>query len=135
MNTNYFMDVLMGNIFHTNTSIPIPTQYYLGLSSTAPAVDGSNVTEPNTSGSAYTRILLSGLGEPENGVITNTTALPFPESTSDWGIMSHYVIYDNITGGNLLMFGELERTRTVEEDTIVSIKAGKLTLQLSNPET
>ena len=90
------------------------------------------MSEPASS-AGYKRVKLTVLSEPTAGVIKNTAAVSFDESTANWGTMTHFVIYDALTGGNLLMFDELSSARNVETATIVTIKAGSLTLTLSNP--
>ena len=115
MNTTYFMNQVMGNVFNTKKSPALPTEYYIGLSSTAPGLDGTGVTEPALS-AGYARVKLDVLSEPTAGVITNEQAIS----------------YDALDGGNLLMYDTLSTARNVEAATIVTIKAGSLTLTLSN---
>lgn len=132
MNTTYFLNQVMGNLFKTKETPALPSEYYIGLSSTAPDIGGGNVTEP-LSNSGYKRVKLENLSEPADGVITNKQAISFDESTANWGTMSHFVIYDAIESGNLLMYDTLSTPRNVEAATIVTIKANSLTLTLSNP--
>ena len=132
MNTTYFLNQVMGNLFKTMETPSLPSEYYIGLSSTAPNIRGGNVTEP-LSNSGYKRVKLENLSEPADGVITNEQAISFDESTANWGTMSHFVIYDALEAGNLLMYGTLSTPRNVEAATIVTIKANSLTLTLSNP--
>ena len=132
MNTTYFLNQVMGNLFKTKESPALPSKYYIGLSSTAPNISGGNVTEP-LSNSGYKRVKLENLSEPADGVITNEQAISFDESTANWGTMSHFVIYDALEAGNLLMYDTLSTPRNVEAATIVTIKANSLTLTLSNP--
>lgn len=132
MNTTYFLNQVMGNLFKTKETPALPSEYYIGLSSTAPNISGGNVTEP-LSNSGYKRVKLENLSEPTDGVITNEQAISFDESTANWGTMSHFVIYDALEAGNLLMYGTLSTPRNVEAATIVTIKANSLTLTLSNP--
>ena len=132
MNTTYFLNQVMGNLFKTKETPALPSEYYIGLSSTAPNISGGNVTEP-LSNSGYKRVKLENLSEPADGVITNEQAISFDESTANWGTMSHYVIYDALEAGNLLMYDTLSTPRNVEAATIVTIKANSLTLTLSNP--
>lgn len=131
MNTTYFLNQVMGNLFKTKETPALPSEYYIGLSSTAPNISGGNVTEP-LSNSGYKRVKLENLSEPADGVITNEQAISFDESTANWGTMSHFVIYDALEAGNLLMYGTLSTPRNVEAATIVTIKANSLTLTLSN---
>lgn len=132
MNTTYFLNQVMGNLFKTKETLALPSEYYIGLSSTAPNISGGNVTEP-LSNSGYKRVKLENLSEPTDGVITNEQAISFDESTANWGTMSHFVIYDALEAGNLLMYDTLSTPRNVEAATIVTIKANSLTLTLSNP--
>ena len=132
MNTTYFLNQVMGNLFKTKETPALPSEYYIGLSSTAPNISGGNVTEP-LSNSGYKRVKLENLSEPADGVITNEQAISFDESTANWGTMSHFVIYDALEAGNLLMYATLSTPRNVEAATIVTIKANSLTLTLSNP--
>ena len=132
MNTTYFLNQVMGNLFKTKENPALPSEYYIGLSSTAPNISGGNVTEP-LSNSGYKRVKLENLSEPADGVITNEQAISFDESTANWGTMSHFVIYDALEAGNLLMYDTLSTPRNVEAATIVTIKANSLTLTLSNP--
>lgn len=134
MNTTYFKNLIMGNIFKTKTSPAIPSKYYIGLSSTAPTLTGGNVTEPNAGESGYARVQLTSLGAPAEGVITNTADIRFNESQTDWfgagSPATHYVIYDAQTGGNLLMYNELTKSRIIESNTIATINASSLQMKL-----
>ena len=110
MNTTYFLNQVMGNLFKTKETPALPSEYYIGLSSTAPNISGGNVTEP-LSNSGYKRVKLENLSEPADGVITNEQAISFDESTANWGTMSHFVIYDALEAGNLLMYDTLVMLR------------------------
>ena len=94
MNTTYFLNCAAGNIFNTKTSPALPKTYYIGLSTSAPAINGTGVNEPSTD-AGYARVKLSSLGEPVDGVVTNSQAINFNESTASWGTITHFVIYDS----------------------------------------
>lgn len=134
MNTTYFLNLVAGNVFRSKQTPAIPSNYFLGLSKTAPNMSGDNVSEPSTA-AGYARIQLTGLSQPENGIVTNTANIDFAESTADWGTVTHFVVYDAKTGGNLLMYGQLTSSRTVEAATVMTIKTGGLTLSAINPTT
>ena len=132
MTTTYFLNCIMGNVFQTKLSPGLPSKVYLGLSSSAPDVDGSGATEPLAS-AGYSRVELNSLDVPTNGVITNKSEISFPESSASWGTVTHFVLYDAPVNGNLLMFNVLSQARSVEQATIVMVKAGSLKLTLANP--
>lgn len=132
MTSTYFLNCIMGNVFQTKLSPGLPSKVYLGLSSSAPDVDGSGATEPLAS-AGYSRVELNSLDVPTNGVITNNSEISFPESSASWGTVTHFVLYDAPVNGNLLMFNVLSQARSVEQATIVMVKAGSLKLTLANP--
>ena len=46
MTTTYFLNLAAGNIYRTKETPAIPTEYWIGLSTTAPNLNGTNVSEP-----------------------------------------------------------------------------------------
>ena len=135
MNTRYFLNQVMGNLFHTKENPSLPTQYYIGLSATEPTYDGDYSGEPTSNGTGYERVLLSDLSEPVDGVIKNTAVINFNESLTDCGRMEYYTVFDALEGGNLLFYGELSMSRSVEPNTVITIKTGELSIQLSNQQS
>lgn len=133
MTSTYFLNCIMGNVFMTKLSPTLPKKVYLGLSSTAPQVDGTGVSEPLAS-AGYQRVELTNLGEPVNGVVSNGDEIQFDESSASWGTITHFVLFDSPTDGNLLMFNQLSQSRSVETATIVMVKTGSLKLTLANPK-
>lgn len=130
MNTTYFLNLIAGNIFNTQTSPAIPSAYYIGLSSTAPSVDGTGSTEPTADD--YSRIEITNFSVPENGIVKTVGPLSFNESTSDWGTVSHYVIYDAPTEGNLLVYCALDGAKSIEANTVTTFRAGEIEMVLEN---
>ena len=134
MNTTYFKDLIMGNIFKTKTNPEIPSSYYIGLSSTTPNPSGGNVTEPSTNQTGYSRVKLTSLSTPTSGAIINTTDVRFNESLKDWfpsgKPATHYVIFDAATGGHLLMYNPLIKPKVIEEKTIAIISSNNLHIKL-----
>ena len=128
------MNLVAGNVFRSKEEPAIPAKYYLGLSTTAPDLDGQNVTEPSTD-AGYARVELTALSEPTDGLVTNQQAVNFEESTNNWGTVTHFVIFDaaEANTGNLLMYGALTTPRTVETATIMTIKENYLKLSVQNP--
>ena len=128
------MNLVAGNVFRSKEEPAIPAKYYLGLSTTAPDLDGQNVTEPATD-AGYARVELTTLSAPTDGLVTNQQAVNFEESTNNWGTVTHFVIFDaaEANTGNLLMYSELTTPRTVETATIMTIKENYLKLSVQNP--
>ncbi len=67
------------------------------------------------------------------GTTSNNGAITFPAPTANWGSITGIGIYDASTGGNLLFYGALGTSKTVNNgDPAPSIVAGSLTLQIDN---
>ena len=135
MITTYFKDLVAGNVFGVGSKPAFPKPYYIGLSSSAPSEDGSNVTEPSSEGTGYARVAITQLGAPVNGVVKNESEVTFPKALQSWFGSStpatHYVIFDQQTGGNLLICDAMETPRVIEADTYLSFPIGELSITVS----
>lgn len=118
---------------------------YLGLSSTAPNADGTNITEP--SGGGYGRVLVGLRGTSEtykfgavdNDTISNSVEIYFPESTGSWGAaLTHFVFYTSPTAtaaSSVIAYGELTDNGVATpvtvsmEKTVVMFRPGKLVVK------
>ena len=117
---------------YTHTDLTL----YLGLSSTEPNADGTNITEPV--GGAYARIALGGLSEPVNGTVSNLTDLTFPLSAATWftseNPVAYYVIFDgNGANAHYLSSGEFASPREIAEGVQIKIIARSLSITLTDP--
>lgn len=128
MTTTTYRNMIVGNMLNIEPKAAFPATYYIGLSSTEPNESGGNVTEP--SGGGYTRVAIGTMGAPENGKTSNEAEIDFPMAQSDWFPSSapatHYAIYGQEAGGDLLMFGALTKSRIVESDSFISFPIGEL---------
>lgn len=136
MITKYFLKSIGEDIYKHQEDQRVPHSYYIGLSSSAPNDDGSGIIEPAPT-TGYARIEISNdeltFGEAdENNVISNHRPLYFPESKEPWGQITHYVIFDELTGGNLLMYGELNESVNIPIKTMLSIPTGKMQITVVN---
>lgn len=129
MNSAYWNNEVMRRIYTDNADIT----FYIGLSSTIPAEDGSNVSEP--SGGNYARVAIDGFETPRDGVVSNTNALQFPTSTEVWFATSqkaaYYVIFDGATNGaNVLGAGALAVPMAIDENVTLVIPPKLLSISL-----
>ena len=134
MITTYFKNLIMNEVFNTNsaTTTALPTKYYLAYSMVTPPDDGigTGFAEPSAS-TGYARVELTCLADAVNGGITNTENVVFNESIADQGIATAYGVYDSLTDGHLLLFGALQKPKTIEEGTTFFVRASQLNLTLS----
>lgn len=133
MQTTYFANKIMDDLFGLVTYAP-PSSYYLAVSKTAINVDGSGITEPSVG--SYARVEMENdkttFSNASNGSVTNDVQFKFPEATLDWGVVTHFAIFDAATGGNMLLYGELVAPRTIESSTTLVLEPGSMILTQTN---
>lgn len=127
MNSTYWLNEIMNTMYVNNSR-----KFYLGLSSTEPAKDGSNITEP--SGAGYARVEIPAYTAATDGVVYVADTLTFPKSTGVWfpsdAKAAYWVLFDG--DGNLLSAGELNEPKTIESSTTLSIEAETLGITLTD---
>ena len=66
------------------------------------------------------------------GSISNGSEISFPEATGDWGTVTHFFLADAITGGNLLVYGEINSGsgKAIETNDQARFKIGDLTFTM-----
>jgi hypothetical protein len=137
MITHYFANKILPLLCGKTSSLTSASSIYVGLSTSAPLADGTNVTEPV--GNGYARVLLGNtsqeltqkMGTVANGHVENDEIIYFPEATGSWGTITHFCIFDSASSGNLLAFGALSTSIQPVANTIPIVRIGELDLSLS----
>lgn len=63
------------------------------------------------------------------GQTSNNGAIAFPAPTAAWGVVTSFGIFDALTGGNLLLYGTLNTSKTVNSgDAAPQFNAAALTV-------
>jgi len=81
---------------------------WVALSTTTPAEDGTNFTEPV--GGDYARVarVVADWTDPTaDGSGDNATRVEFPRATAGWGIITYAGLFDLAAAGNLIAFYSL----------------------------
>jgi len=102
---------------------------FVGLFTTPPndIAPGTEITDPK-----YSRIAISDMEMstplPVGGtsVIENTKRVVFPEASMNWPRVTHFGIFNSITGGQMLLYGELSESITVYIGDVLEIPARRL---------
>ena len=125
----YLQNALL-NATLRNTSYTSPTTVYVGLNTANPTSSTSTALSNEVSGNAYARESAT-FGAPSSSS-TTTADIVFPQaSPSGWGTVGWVTIWDASTSGNLLYYGALSISVTVNATDQVKILAGNLTVQLA----
>ena len=122
-----------------------PATLYVGLFTAAPtdAGGGTEVTGGSYARVAVTSSLANWAGTQaaastvassgSNATTSNNGALAFPTPTAAWGVITSYAIFDAAAAGNMLIYGTLTTSKTVNNgDPAPSFVAAALTFQLDN---
>lgn len=127
------------NHFLTDPAYTPPTTMYLGVSSTTPADDGTNFTEPTTGDYARVATTAADWGAATGtapATKANTATLTLPTATADWlagADLTHWGLFDAETEGNLLFSGELDTSKPVLSGDTPSFGSGALVMKLGDP--
>jgi len=68
-----------------------------------------------------------------SGTTSNNGSVTFPVPTANWGTITSFGIFDAATGGNLLIYGTLTTSKTVNNgDAAPTFPAAALSVQIDN---
>jgi hypothetical protein len=132
--SEYLANALLEHTFGKG-AFAVPT-IWVGLSTTTPAADGTNVTEP-AGEDAYARVQTvasdwSSAGTPyAEGTLKNAEPIEFAEATGSWGTVTHLVLYDAETDGNMLAFSALTQEKIIGSGDTARFAAEGIAVTLS----
>lgn len=127
--SDYLENKLLDHVLK-NDAFAVPTNIYIALSTADPLDDGSGLAEP--SGNGYARVVCNAWDAAASRAIANTGAVEFAEATGNWGSITHFAIFDAITGGNFLAHGDLAASKTIGAGDDASFAAGDLDVSLNS---
>lgn len=130
MVSTYWATECLRLIYKDNGAI----NFYVGISSTMPNADGSNVSEP--SGGNYSRMPITSFNAPAGGKITNAQNIEFPTSTETWfneaKKAAYYVIFDGAdSSAHVLGGGSFYTPMVIGENQNLIIAEGLLSISLT----
>lgn len=122
-----------------------PTSLYVALLTAAPSDTGGGT---EVSGGSYARVTVASslanwagtqaaasttASSGTSGTTSNNASITFPAPTANWGVCTHFGIYDASSAGNLLYWGALTTAKTVNNgDPAPSFAAAALSIQIDN---
>tara|TARA_R110000868_G_scaffold404257_1_gene682236 strand:- start:149 stop:529 length:381 start_codon:yes stop_codon:yes gene_type:complete len=122
--SNIFETTTLNWLF-TATSVTRPTAWYIALYTVAPT-DGGGGTE--ISGNAYVREAAAMSVTGDNA--TNTGAIEWPTASGTWGTIVAVGVFDALSAGNLIAYGNLTVSKTITSGDVFRIPAGDLDITM-----
>ena len=125
---DYWENEILDHLFGKGSYTP-PT-IYVGLSTADPTDDASGLAEP--SGGSYARVATAGAdwNVASGGAIDNTNDITFPEATGNWGTITHFVLFDAASAGNMLAHSSVSASKTIGSGDTAKFAAGDLDITL-----
>ena len=122
--SNYLENKVLDHVFG-GVAYTAPATLYVGLFTSSPGETGSGT---EVSGGSYARqtIAFTVTGSQAS----NTAAVEFPTATASWGTITFAAIYDALSGGNLLAYGALTTSKTIDNGDVFRIPAGDFDINL-----
>jgi len=137
--SDYLENKLIDQLFRGQTA-PTTTTLYVGLLTAAPSDSGGGT---EVSGGSYARVAVTSslanwagtqsaastvASSGTGGQTSNNAAITFPSPSATWGTVTHFGIYDASSGGNLLFWGALTISKTINQADTVTFPAASLSV-------
>lgn len=123
--STYAANLVINALFRA-TNLTAPVTVYVALYTVAPT-DAAGGTE--VSGGSYARQPIA-FGAPSGSpsVSTNSGTITFPTATANWGTIVAVGIFDAVSAGNLLFYGNLTANQTINTGGVFSFSAADVSI-------
>lgn len=132
--SDYLEDQLRKHIFRTG-SFTKPTVLGVALFTVTPSDSGGGT---EVSGGSYARVNLPPLDanwtapDTTGGLTDNAVAITFPAPSANWGTVVAFGIFDATSAGNLLVWGPITPSKTINNgDPAPSFAIGALDVTIA----
>ena len=133
--SNYLENKVLDHVL-TATSYTAPGTRYLALfnntsgNAAANLEAGTLTDEVSLSGTAYARKAVTFAAASGGTSATNAT-VTFDAATASWGTVTHVAVMDQATGGNVLFWGAVTTSKTIDTGDTFQVTSGNLTISLA----
>lgn len=141
--SNYLENKIIDQLFR-GQAYAFPSTLHVALFNAAPSDTGGGT---EVSGNNYNRAAVAaslanfagtqGAGsvaasDGNTGTTSNNNAVTFTTPSGTWGTVVAFGVFDAATGGNLLFYGTLAISKTINEGDTVTFPAASLSVQIDN---
>lgn len=122
--TYYLENALLNAVLRVTAWSP-PAAVFLALFTATPGPSGGGT---EVAGNGYARKAIT-FAEPVNGSMASDAEVVFDEATGGgWGTIPYFAIFDDVAAGNMLYYGSLTSSRTINVGEQLKFVAGGVTL-------
>lgn len=131
--SNYLENKLLDHTLG-NTSFTQPSTLYIGLFTNDSGNAASNLEagtlSDEISGGAYVRETITFATASGGSASTNAT-VTFTTANANWGTITHVAVMDALGSGNVLFYGAVTTSKTIESGDTFQVSSGNLTISLA----
>ena len=121
--STYLDNALLNNTLRA-TQYTAPATVYVALFTATPTAAGGGT---EVSGGSYARQSMT-FGAAASGQVTSSADCTFPQATAAWGTITSFALFDAATTGNMLYFGNLTTSKTINTGDQLKFAAGGVTV-------
>ncbi len=131
--SNYLENAVLNHVLR-NTALSQPSGLWLGLFTNTSGNAAANLeagTLPDeVSGGSYGRKSVT-FSAASGGTAATSATVTFDAATANWGTITHVAIMDASTSGNVLFWGAVTTSKTIETGDTFQVSSGNLTVSLA----
>ena len=135
--SNYLEDKLLdhtlryGSAPYTGASTLYLALFNNTSTNTAANLEAGTLTdETSGSGTAYVRKAVTFAAASSGTSATNAT-VTFDTATASWGTITHIAVMNASTAGNVLFYGAVTTSKTIDTGDTFQVSSGNLTISLA----
>lgn len=128
--SDYLENKVLDHVLRYSTApYTAPSTVYVGLFTASTGLE-TNSPSAEVSGNGYARKSIT-FGAAASGSSASNATVTFDAATGTWGTITHVAIMDASTSGNVLFWGAVTTSKTIESGDTFQISSGNLTISLS----
>jgi len=131
--SNYLENAVLNHVLR-NTALSQPSGLWLALftntsGNAATNLEAGTLTD-EVSGGSYVRKTVA-FAAASSGTAATSATVTFDAATANWGTITHVAIMDASTSGNVLFWGAVTTSKTIETGDTFQVSSGNLTVSLA----
>jgi hypothetical protein len=140
--SDYLENKLIDYLFRAQ-AFAAPTSVFAALFTAGPTDTGGGT---ELAGNNYARIEIacglttfngthgttSGASTGTSGSTSNAEVIQFDTPSANWGTVTHFALFDAVSGGNMLVHGQLAIPKIINTSDDVKFNIGALTIQIDD---